>query len=346
MNRRAFLMGSAAATAVLGQTRPGVLKNLGGAPAGFPIRIRQARDAGKPFDFVDHCHNLGLGVVETRLDSGDPAAAIALRRKAESYGMRVILDAKLPKEQGDLAAFDAAMRMASEAGAVGLRCALTGRRYEVYQTLEAYKKDFEQHQKSVGLAEPILRKHRVRLGLENHKGWRSAEQAAWLKRVSSEWVGVHFDFGNNMALCEMPMQALENLKPYTFSSHIKDMAVAPYTDGFLLSEVPLGEGLLDLKAMVKSLQARNPNMAFSLEMITRDPLRVPAITKPYWATFDDAYSPLPGRELAAMLEMAQHNRLKSALPTTSGLSPEAQLKLEDECIAKSIEWARRNLPVG
>ena len=43
-------------------------------------------------------------------------------------------------------------------------------------------------------------------GIENHKGWRSAEQAAWTETVGSEWVGVHFDFGNNVALCEDPME--------------------------------------------------------------------------------------------------------------------------------------------
>jgi len=34
------------------------------------------------------------------------------------------------------------------------------------------------------------------------------------------------------------------------------MAVEPYEDGFLLSEVPLGEGILDLKAMTAALRAR------------------------------------------------------------------------------------------
>ena len=36
------------------------LANLGGAPAGFPIRTRAGRGGPKPFDFVEHCHNLGL----------------------------------------------------------------------------------------------------------------------------------------------------------------------------------------------------------------------------------------------------------------------------------------------
>jgi len=91
----------------------------------------------------------------------------------------------------------------------------------------------------VALAEPILRKHRIALALENHKGWRAVEHAAWLKRVGSEWLGVHLDFGNNVALCEDPADTLKILYPYIISCHIKDMAVEMYDEGFLLAEVPL-----------------------------------------------------------------------------------------------------------
>jgi sugar phosphate isomerase/epimerase len=193
------------------------------------------------------------------------------------------------------------------------------------------------------MAEPILRKYQMRLGLENHKGWRSAEQAAWLKRLGSEWVGVHFDFGNNVSLCEDPSDTLKNLLPYTIACHIKDMAVQPYEDGFLLSEVPLGEGFLDIKGMVATLQKKDPNMAFDLEMITREPLKIPVFTDKYWVTFDDAYSPLPARDLAHTLELVHKNQPKVPPPHTAGLSPEDFLKLEDQCVSRSIEWARKNL---
>ena len=198
-------------------------------------------------------------------------------------------------------------------------------------------------EESIALAEPVLRKYRMRLGIENHKGWRSAEQAAWLKRVGSEWVGVHFDFGNNVSLCEDPSETLRNLLPYAFACHLKDMAVEPYEDGFLLSEVPLGEGFLDIKGMVASLQKKDPNIPFDLEMITRDPLKIPVFTDKYWVTFDDSSSPLPGRDLARVLEIVRKNKPKTPLPRLTGMSPEAQLKLEDDCIQRSISYARQNL---
>jgi hypothetical protein len=189
----------------------------------------------------------------------------------------------------------------------------------------------------------VLAKHRLRLGVENHKGWRSAEQAAWLKRVSSEWVGVHLDFGNNISLCETPAETLENLAPFSVACHIKDMAVQDYEDGFLLSEVPLGQGLLDLSHWVQTLRGRNPEIPIDLETITRDPLKIPVYTKKYWATFDDSYSPLPGRDLASVLDLVRKNPPKSPLPKITGLPLPQQAKLEDDNNQKSIEYARAKL---
>ena len=88
---------------------------------------------------------------------------------------------------------------------------------------------------------------------------------------------------------------------------------------------------------------RDRNMPFDLEMITRDPLKIPVFTEKYWATFDDSQSPLPGRDLARVLEIVQRNKPKSQLPRTTGLSSEAYLKLEDECVLKSIRYARQHL---
>jgi sugar phosphate isomerase/epimerase len=342
MTRRALLAAGAASLVLSAAEKPlrdSPLRNIGGAPAGFPIRSRAAR-GGAPFDFVEHCHGLGLGVVETRLPSTD---AGAFRQKIESYGMRLILDVGYPRDVSGVAAFDAAVKAAKECGAISLHAAMTGRRYEDFSTMDAFKKDFERCQKSIALAEPVLRKYGMRLGIENHKGWRAAEQAAWLKRISSEWVGVHFDFGNNISLCEDPRETLRNLLPFAFACHLKDMAVETYEEGFLLSEVPLGEGVLDIQGMVATLRTKDPNIPLDLEMITRDPLKIPVFTEKYWATFDDAFSPLPGRDLARTLELVHNNRPKNPLPRTTGMSVDAQLKLEDDNVAKSIQYARAKL---
>jgi hypothetical protein len=121
------------------------------------------------------------------------------------------------------------------------------------------------------------------------------------------------------------------------------MAVEPWDDGFLLSEVQLGDGLLDLKAMVDALRRKDPNIMFNLEMITREPLKIPVYTEKYWATFDDPRSPLPGHDLAKTLNLVRKNPPKKPVPHTTGLSPEAALKLEDDNNSESRDYARKNL---
>ena len=344
MTRREML--AAAGSAVAWSVLPGeasawqapVLKNMGGEPPGFGHRSR----AGK-FDILEHCRSLGLGAVRMNLPSTDLADVRQLRTKIEGYGMRVIIGLAPPKEPGAVADFETRVRAVSELGAVTTHASFTARRYEEFETFEAFKASFERHQRSVELAEPILRKHKVKLAIENHKGWRAAEHAAWIKRLGSEWVGACFDFGNNISLCEDPADTLRLLAPVTIYVSFKDMAVEPYDEGFLLSEMALGDGMLDLPAMVKMLQQKDPHMIFALEMITRDPLKIPVFSRKYWATFDDSYSPLPGRDLARLLEIVRTTPLKKPLTRTTGLSAADALKLEDELMNRSIAWARANL---
>ncbi|MES1258581.1 MAG: TIM barrel protein, partial [Acidobacteriota bacterium] len=211
---------------------------MGGAPTAFGGRYGGGgRGAARgpavpPDEFIDYCHSLGLGGAEVRGGPPtDPAGIAKLKDKIQSYDMHLIFNIPLPRTEADLPAFDVAVKAAHDVGAFGLHAAMTGRRYEEFQTLDAYQKSFEQNQKTVALAEPVLRRHKVRLALENHKGWRAVEQAAWMKRLSSEYVGVHFDFGNNVSFLEDPLFTLETLKPWIFSGHIKDMAVQPYDQG-------------------------------------------------------------------------------------------------------------------
>ncbi len=102
---------------------------------------------------------------------------------------------------------------------------------------------------------PIVERHQIPLGLENHKDWRVDEQVALLERYSSEYLGVSLDTGNNLSVLDDPMETVEKLAPYTVNVHFKDMAGEETETGFLLSEVPLGEGFLDMKRMVEAINA-------------------------------------------------------------------------------------------
>jgi sugar phosphate isomerase/epimerase len=344
----AVLSPLAARAAVETTPNPYGRKGMGGAPTSFIAHngggMGNARTRGPvkpPDEFIDYCHSLGLGGAEVGAPPTDPAAISKLRDKLQTYDMHVIFNIPLPQSESDLEKFNTEVKAAHDVGAYGLHAALTRRRYEEFKTLDEFQKSFEKNQKMVALAEPILRKNKVRLALENHKGWRAVEQAAWMKRLNSEYVGVHLDFGNNVSFCEDPMFTLETLKPWIFSGHIKDMAVKPYEDGFLLSEVPFGEGFLDLKKMVDTLRAKDPNMPLDLEMISRDPLKVPIYTSQYWVTFEQ----IPGHQMAHLMEIVEKNPPKMPLPQTTGLAPDARKKYEEDNNIACIRYARKNLGI-
>jgi sugar phosphate isomerase/epimerase len=164
-----MLAGTGSTLAWLSVARVGaqspMLKNMGGEPPGFGHRSR----AGG-FNILEHCHDLGLGAVRMNLPSTDPEAVRQLRKKLESYGMRVIISLAPPKEAGALPQYEAGVRAVSELGAVTTHASFTARRYEEFDTFEAFKASFERHQRSVELAEPVLRKYKMKLAIENHKG--------------------------------------------------------------------------------------------------------------------------------------------------------------------------------
>jgi sugar phosphate isomerase/epimerase len=257
--------------------------------------------------------------------------------------MAVVLNIPLPKRASDVPAFENGVKACKDAGAIALHAALTGRRYEDFDSLEAFRAKFAECQESVALAEPVLRKYRLRLAVENHKGWRAHEQAAWLQRVSSEWVGVCLDTGNNISLCELPDETFAALTPFAIFSHLKDMGVEEYQEGFLLSEVPFGDGVIDLVRRVAQLRQHDPDMLFCLEMITRDPLRVPVFTDKYWITFSDAATEIPGRDVAKTLELVRLHPPRTPLPRPDGIPLQERVLVEDKYNRACIAYSRRNL---
>lgn len=263
------------------------------------------------------------------------------RQLSESLGMYVEVQTFLPRE--DPAVFEHAVRIAREAGASSLRVVcLLGRRYEMFESLEAWREAVQGFHRQIAVAVPIVERHKMRLGIENHKDWRLDEQVALLRQYSSEYVGVSLDTGNNLSILDDPMETVEQLAPYTFNVHFKDMAMAETDRGFLLSEVPLGEGVLDLPRMVDVIRRARPEVHFSLEMITRDPLEVPCLTDQYWATFGDVC----GIDLARALTRIREHRSGRPLPSIKGLSADQRFSLEMELVDRSITYAVEHLGLG
>jgi 3-oxoisoapionate decarboxylase len=312
----------------------------------FPVHV--GNDKGKPpadrFDepgrFLESGRSLGARGVQVGIGARDDAYADGLRARAEAASMWLEGIVSLPRDDGDLARFEAEVRTAKRAGASVVRTVmLAGRRYETFASLNAFRQFGDRAFHSLSLAAPVVMKHGVWLAVENHKDWRAEELLAILKRLGCDRVGVCLDTGNSMALLEDPMETVEALAPRAFTTHFKDMGVEECPEGFLLGEIPLGEGVLDLPRVVRTLRSARPEIRLNLEMITRDPLKVPCLSDRYWATFPE----LPARALARSLAFVRAHPPGKPLPRISPLPPVDRLRAEDENIRRCLAYARGRL---
>lgn len=347
MNRREMLLsipGTLSMLAPDAQARP--ITQLGVVIYCFGIRqqAEESRDEGRdlfdPLNFLKHCRGVGAGGIQAPLRTKDETYTSKLRQEAEAYEMFIEGIASLPRDAADVERFEAQVRTAKRAGARVIRVVIIpGRRYEMFDSADEFRKFADRGLKSLQLAEPVAARHRIRLAVENHKDQRVAERLDVLKHLSSEYVGMCVDVGNSFALLEDPTEVVEAYAPWAFSVHLKDQAVREYEDGFLFADAPLGEGFLDLPTMVQILRKARPGVRFSLEVITRDPLKVPCLTEKYWATFAD----VTGRDLARTLRIVHANASTAPLPRISHLPPDQQVEREEENVRRSLTYARDHL---
>jgi sugar phosphate isomerase/epimerase len=354
-DRRLFLAGlsaSAAATLLPDRAHAAKKGRFGIAYTSFAVRMLQGRDLirgtapGAPAfpaeSFIDLCRSFGADGCQmdvTQLPSRDPATLDGLKRRLAEGGLFLELSVD-GRSLEDADRFAELAGLARALGAVRLRVALLhGRRYEDFRTREAWQEFASHWQRVLPRAKGFLEAHRLPVGLENHKDFRIVELVDLIRSVDSPWLGACVDFGNNLAFLEDPLELAEALAPYAITTHLKDMAVRPYADGFELSEVPLGEGLLPLPAMVAALRKHRPDLPLCLEMITRDPLKVPYLQDSYWVPFGARDEALVERFRTKVLSRAS----AAPLPRITGLSAVQQLAAEDENVRRCAAYARAHL---
>lgn len=293
-----------------------------------------------PTRFLDHARSLRVSGVQVGFGVLDDVAADALRERARAASMYLEGIVALPRDQAGLERFEAEVRTARRAGAKVVRTVLlSGRRYETFADMAAFRRFAESSAHALKLAAPVVARYDIRLAVENHKDWRADELIRVLRQTGNDHVGVCLDTGNSIALLEDPMEVIDALSPLAFTTHFKDMALEEYRDGFLLSEVPLGEGILDLPRVIATLRAARADIRLNLEMITRDPLKVPCLTERYWTTFPD----LSGIHVARALSLVRSHRRDQPLPRISHKPVEEQLRAEEENIRRCLAFGRERL---
>jgi sugar phosphate isomerase/epimerase len=274
-----------------------------------------------------------------QLGSTEPAYLDGLKRRLDER--RLFLELSVSgKALEDEARFAEVAAVARKLGASRLRIALLhGRRYEDFKTMAAWLEFRDHWRRVLPRAKPVLDRYRLEVGIENHKDWRAEELVELIRSVDSPYLGACVDFGNNVSLLEDPLDTVTRLAPHAVTTHLKDMALRPYDRGFELSEVPLGTGLCPLAKMIEVLRTARPAVPLCLEMITRDPLKVPYRDEAYWASHGGRDDARIARFEATLLSRAR----AEPLPRVSGLGFEAMQAQEDENVRRSTAFARETL---
>ena len=298
-------------------------------------------DLYSPESFLQYCQSVGAGGMQCALGVLDADAARQLRDYAGKHDLYIEAIVKLPSDDADIARFDAEMQSAVSVGARAARTTIIpGRRYEYFDSIEMFNEYDARGRRMLERGAPIAEKFRLPIAVENHKDHRDDQRVALFEHISSEFVGACVDTGNSFALLEDPIETVTKLAPWAHSVHLKDQALQPYEDGFLLADIPLGQGGLDLKRMVQILKTTRPDVRFTLELITRDPLKVPCLTDRYWTTFPE----LPAADLARAMRYVRDHSSQN-LQYVSRMSPDEQLAREDANVRESLDYARDQLGI-
>jgi sugar phosphate isomerase/epimerase len=290
--------------------------------------------------YYAYTRSLGGQGVQTGLADMNDEQIAEFRRSVEATDGYFESDIRMPTDEAELSSFERDIQRSKAAGATVARACLTGqRRYETWTSRGEFEDFFSLAQRRLTWVEPILRRNQFYLAIENHKDLTAIELVGLLKSIESEWIGINVDTGNNIALMEDPYETIERLAPWAKAVHFKDMAVQPHARGFLLSEVPCGTGCLDLMRIARTLRAANPQLHFSLEMATRDPLVIPCNQDAYWSTFPERKA----NQLGRTMHFVQSNPIKKAPPSIRNKSVEEQLMDEEKNNSDSLDWLNQHV---
>lgn len=296
-------------------------------------------DLFEPLTFLRYCREVGAGGMQASLGVLDGPRIRELRNFADEHELFIDGIVSPPRDAADLARFEAEIETAAQVEVQAVRTVvMPGRRYEQFKSLTDFREAEGRALRMLELAAPIVTRHRVRLAVENHKDQRIDERIELYRHLSCEYIGATVDTGNSFALLDDPYGAVEALAPFAFSVHLKDQALREHDRGFLLGDIPLGQGSFDVRRVVAILRQAQPKLRMVLELITRDALEVPCLTEQYWTTMPH----VSGGDLARTLRFVREHPAQQ-IQQVGSLQIEKQVELEEANVAASLTYAREEL---
>ena len=111
-----------------------------------------------------------------------------------------------------------------------------------------------------------LRDNGISLGLENHFDISTQKIVQVITDVNDPAVGSVFDSTNCISFIERPMDALALMLPHIKSVHLKDYRMEKTEAGITMVGQILGQGVLDVKTVLKKILTQNPEASIIVEL--------------------------------------------------------------------------------
>jgi sugar phosphate isomerase/epimerase len=114
----------------------------------------------------------------------------------------------------------------------------------------------------------------IKLAMENHYDFTCDEMLEMFDALGSPYFGMTFDTGNALRYGDDPVEAAKKLSRYIYAIHFKD--VAPLDGGnpddwFYHACTPIGKGLIDVPALISTLDGAGYAGLYAIEFDYLDP---------------------------------------------------------------------------
>jgi len=114
----------------------------------------------------------------------------------------------------------------------------------------------------------------IKMADENHIDYNADEMLELIHNVNHPNFGINFDTGNFLRVLDDPIQGMEKLAKFTFSTHVKDLKINPQAavnDWYFFSCTPVGDGLVDNQKLAQLLKNANYEGFLAMEIDTLHP---------------------------------------------------------------------------
>jgi sugar phosphate isomerase/epimerase len=191
----------------------------------------------------------------------------------------------------------------------------------------------------------------VKIAIENHKDMQAWQVKQVIEEAGKDYVGSNLDLGNPNLVMENPATTLEVLGPYAVTTHVRDTAVYEHPRGAAAQWTALGDGSIDLKAIVARYKELCPDASFHLEIITgRQPEILPYLETDFWKTYEG----MPASSFASFVALAKSGRPFSGrmvIEDVEGQPPAAEFSdaliyQQRYDLERSFRYARTVLGLG